>query len=115
MPATGGPEVAEQPLQAGDGPNQSSREIVYLSSTALSFANASCAHCARLVTQVLQGQEGIRSVEVDRVRLRVYVDFDPTQISLEAIRGLMERSGYPTQVAEEDSSDLRLPTPSRAA
>lgn len=64
----------------------------------LAFVNASCAHCARLVTRSLQRMEGILSVEVDRVGQRVLVAFDSTRVSLDTIRSRMEGSGYPTRL-----------------
>ena len=69
-------------------------------SIALSFANASCAHCARIVTRTLQTAEGIWSVDVDQTGQRVLVDFDPTRISIEAIRALMRGAGYPTRLVD---------------
>ncbi len=87
-----------------------------MSKTALSFANASCAHCAHLVTRILQSADGIRWVEVDQGCQRVLVDFDPTVISLESIQGLMEKSGYPSQLADADAPPpLRQLLTTRAA
>lgn len=64
----------------------------------LGFTNASCAHCARVVTRSLQKMSGVLSVEVDRVGQRVLVGYDPTRVSLDSIRSAMEGAGYPTRL-----------------
>ena len=63
----------------------------------LAFANASCAHCARLVTRTLAAVDGVLSVDVDRIELQVVVQYDPSRVSADAIRAVMEGSGYSTR------------------
>ncbi len=65
---------------------------------ALGFVNASCAHCARVVTRSLQKVDGVLSVEVDRAGQRVLVGFDPTRVTVDSIRSSMEGAGYPTRL-----------------
>lgn len=65
---------------------------------ALSFVNATCAHCARVVTRSLERMDGVVSVEVDPVGQRVLVGYDPARTTLESIRSRMERAGYPTRL-----------------
>lgn len=65
---------------------------------ALGFTNASCAHCARIVTRSLQKNEGVLSVEVDPTGQRVLVDFDPRRVSVDSLRMEMEGAGYPTRL-----------------
>lgn len=79
-----------------------------MSRIALSFANASCAHCVQVVTRRLGETDGVRLVEVDRFGKRVRVDFDCTRVSAEAIRSVMERSGYPTRLVDDTP-----PTPAK--
>lgn len=69
-----------------------------MSRVTLSFANASCRHCARLVTRSLQKIDGILSVEVDQVGRRVLVYYDPFRVSVDSILSLMEGSGYSTRL-----------------
>ncbi|MGE5618331.1 MAG: heavy-metal-associated domain-containing protein [Sphingomonadaceae bacterium] len=69
-----------------------------MSRISLTFANASCAHCARVVTRSLQKMDGVLSVEVDRVGQRVLVGYDSTRVSLDTIRSRMEGAGYPTRL-----------------
>lgn len=64
----------------------------------LAFANASCAHCARVVIRSLQKVDGVLSVEVDPEGRRILVGFDPSRVTLDSIRFLMERAGYPTRL-----------------
>lgn len=82
----------------------------------LSFTNASCAHCAKLVSRSLGGVKGVEDVRVDPDELRVWVHFDPSLLSSDSIRKVMERSGYPTQVvARRPALSILRPPLSRAA
>ncbi len=82
----------------------------------LHFANASCAHCARLVSHSLENVDGVDAVNVDRSRSRVVVDFDPARISIDSIRSVMEQSGYPTRLlAEKVIPFPQQPSPRHAA
>lgn len=75
----------------------------------LHFANASCAHCARLVSQSLEKVDGVVGVDIDRLNSRLVVDFDPARVSIDTIRSMMEQTGYPTRLLAERS----LPLPPR--
>jgi copper chaperone CopZ len=68
-----------------------------LSKVDLMFSNASCAHCVRIVTRLLGGEDGVTSIEMDTAAGRLIVGFDAGRTSMESICGLMERSGYPTR------------------
>lgn len=82
----------------------------------LSFTNASCAHCANLVSRSLSSVNGVGDVRVDPNELRVWVHFDPSLLSSDSIRKMMERSGYPTQVvASRSALSILRPPLSRAA
>lgn len=70
-----------------------------MSRIALSFANASCAHCVRVVTRSLEHLTGVGLVRVDPMRQQILVDYDPARVSVESIRMAMERSGYPNRLA----------------
>lgn len=76
----------------------------------LGFANASCAHCARLVTRSLQKVDGIVSVEVDRIGQKLLVVFDPGRVSVDAIRSLLEGSGYSTRLLAATVPLARYPS-----
>lgn len=75
-----------------------SKESSFLGRIALGFSNASCAHCARVVTRSLQKNEGVLGVEVDPSGRRVLVDFDPRRVSVDSLRAQMEVAGYPTRL-----------------
>ena len=64
----------------------------------LHFENASCAHCARLVSQSLRKVEGVLSVDVDQLGQKVTVAFDPSLVTVDSIRSVMEKTGYPTRL-----------------
>jgi len=65
---------------------------------ALGIDNASCAHCARVITCSLKRVDGVISVEVDPYGRQVIVDFDPARISVESIRSVLLSSGYPCRL-----------------
>lgn len=64
----------------------------------LSFANASCAHCARLVRQSLGRVGGVFSVKVDPEDRSLEVGFDPSRLSVDSLRSSLEGLGYPTRL-----------------
>ncbi len=67
----------------------------------LHFTNASCAHCARLVSHSLGKVDGVLSVDVDRIDQKVIVAFDPSRVTVDSIRSIMEETGYPTRLLSE--------------
>lgn len=67
----------------------------------LHFTNASCAHCARLVSQSLRKVDGVLSVDVDRIGQKVTVGFDPSRVTVDSIRSTMDETGYPTRLLSE--------------
>jgi copper chaperone CopZ len=86
-----------------------------LSKVALAFSNASCAHCVRVVTRLLGGENGVTSVGVDTAGGRLIVGFDNGRTSVESICGLMERSGYPTRAVVSVAAAPRVGVLQRAA
>lgn len=82
----------------------------------LHFANASCAHCARLVSQSLKSVDGVLSVDVDQFGEKVTVGFDPSRVTVGSIRLIMEKTGYPTTLLSERTTPFTpRPLSSRAA
>lgn len=75
-----------------------SKEILSLSRVTLGFTNASCSHCARVVTRSLQGVAGVLSVQVDQAGRRVMIHYDPSLVSVDSIQSVMEGSGYSTRL-----------------
>lgn len=75
----------------------------------LHFENASCAHCARLVSQSLRKVEGVLSVDVDRLGQKVTVAFDPSLVTVDSIRSVMEKTGYPTRLLSERITHFSAP------
>jgi copper chaperone CopZ len=69
-----------------------------LSRVTLGFANASCRHCARVVTNSLQQVDGVLTVQVDQVGRRVMVHYDPSRVSIGTLQSMMEGSGYSTRL-----------------
>lgn len=67
----------------------------------LHFANASCAHCVRLISLALRKLDGVTDIEVDPYNSRVVVRFDPELTSIDLIEATMEKSGYPTRPLPE--------------
>lgn len=60
----------------------------------LQLAGMSCQHCVRAVTQALQGIAGVHAAEVSLEPQEAWVDYDPDQASLEAMRAAVEAEGY---------------------
>lgn len=72
----------------------------------LHFANASCAHCVRLVTRSLGSLEGISSVHANPASARLVVRYDPKLVAADSIIEVMERSGYPTTLLSSPVTPL---------
>lgn len=86
-----------------------------LSRIALTATNATCAHCARLITDALSKEKGVTSVHVDSLKARVMVGFDTGQTSAESILGVLKRSGYPARLIAEVPAPTQLRELQRAA
>ncbi|MGB9132479.1 MAG: heavy metal translocating P-type ATPase [Methanosarcina sp.] len=56
-----------------------------------------CGHCQKRVADAISSLEGVRSVEVDLESERATVSFDLQKISLDDIKGAIQKAGYSTE------------------
>ena len=57
-------------------------------------AGISCGSCARHIRKALDGQPGVRTVQVDLAAGEVTVCFDPANTSLQALVETIRENGY---------------------
>jgi len=60
-----------------------------------------CGHCQKRVADAISSLEGVESVEVDLESESATVSFDPQKISLDYIKGAIQKDGYSTEIEEE--------------
>ena len=60
-----------------------------------------CGHCQKRVADAISSLEGVESVEVDLESERATVSFDPQKISLDDIKGAIQKAGYSTEIEKE--------------
>ena len=61
----------------------------------LSVPDISCEHCQKVIEGALGKEKGVTSVKVNVPERKVYLDYDPTAISLEAVGTILDDEGYP--------------------
>ncbi len=54
----------------------------------------SCGHCVMAVTKALKGVDGVSDASVDLGAKRATVLFDPTKVSLDALKEVVRDAGY---------------------
>lgn len=64
-----------------------------------------CPACARRVRSSLDRAGGVRAVAVDVTGRQVSVDYDPSRTTAEAIRGEIERAGFPAEGASAPAAE----------
>ena len=69
-----------------------------LQKTTLQVAGMFCEMCAALIEKELEKQPGVRSAHVRFAQGMVEVEYEPSKISLEQLRSVIEKAGY--RVAE---------------
>jgi copper chaperone len=60
----------------------------------LTVPDISCEHCQREIEGVLQKETGIAAVRVDVPTKQVYLDYDPSAISLHQVAAILDDEGY---------------------
>ena len=53
-----------------------------------------CFSCKPIVEKQLKNEEGIKKIDIDYMKERVVVEFDPVLITKEQIKIKLEQSGY---------------------
>lgn len=60
----------------------------------LSVPDISCEHCQKAIEGALGKEKGVASVKVSVTEKKVYLDYDPSAITLEAVRTILDDEGY---------------------
>lgn len=61
----------------------------------LSVPDVSCEHCIKTVSNTLNQQPSVESVNVDLDQKTVTFSYDPAQVSLDAIEAALAEADYP--------------------
>ena len=62
--------------------------------TILDVPDISCEHCQRAIEGALGKKPGVQSVRVDVPTKRVYLEYDPSAITLETVGTILDDEGY---------------------
>lgn len=65
-----------------------------MSTTTISVPGIHCGHCKNSIEGALRQLDGVVSAEVSVADRNVRVDYDDTQVDLDAIREAIEEQGY---------------------
>jgi copper chaperone CopZ len=60
----------------------------------LTVPDISCEHCQRAIEGALGKEAGVSAVRVDVSSKTVYLDYDPSTISLEHVTEILDDEGY---------------------
>jgi Cu+-exporting ATPase len=53
-----------------------------------------CATCARIIEKHVGKLEGVKDVKTAIMLNKVFVDYDPQKVSIDAIRKALDKTGY---------------------
>ncbi len=75
--------------------------------TILKISGMHCASCAANIENTLRKEEGIKSANVNFAAEKLYLEFDPIEISIARIQKIIEKLGYKTteETFEEEMHD----------
>lgn len=68
-----------------------------MANVTLNVPDISCEHCQNTITQALTPVEGVRSVDVDIPAKQVRVAYDDTQVSVNAMKLILQEEEYPVE------------------
>ena len=71
-----------------------------MASTVLSVPDISCGHCQATITNALTPLAGGRAVTVDIPTKKVTVEYDPSVIQVDQLKGLLAEEDYPVESVE---------------
>ncbi len=60
----------------------------------LNVPDISCEHCQRAIEGALQKEAGVAAVRVDVPTRQVFLDYDPSAISLDQVTAILDDEGY---------------------
>jgi len=75
--------------------------------TILKISGMHCASCAANIENTLRKEEGIKSANVNFAAEKLYLEFDPVEISIARIQKIIEKLGYKAteEIIEEEMHD----------
>ncbi|PIY74883.1 MAG: copper-translocating P-type ATPase [Candidatus Portnoybacteria bacterium CG_4_10_14_0_2_um_filter_43_36] len=75
--------------------------------TILTISGMHCASCAANIENALKQEAGIKSANINFASEKLYLEFDPIEISIARIQKIIEKSGYGAieEAAEEEMRD----------
>ena len=65
-----------------------------VSKVVLNVPDISCEHCQHAIEGALAKESGVVAVRVDVPTKRVFLDFEPSTISLDAVSAILDDEGY---------------------
>lgn len=68
--------------------------MLEMENVTLSVQGMSCGHCVKAVEGGVGELNGVKSVEVSLEDAKVTVAFDPSQVTIEAIKDAIDDQGY---------------------
>jgi len=75
--------------------------------TILRISGMHCASCSALIERALKKEKGIKSINVNLATEKAYLEFDPNEISIDAIKKNIEKLGYGT-VEETFKEEIKI-------
>ena len=60
----------------------------------LAVPDISCEHCQRAIEGALQNEAGVAAVRVDVPTRQVFLDYDPSAISMDKVTAILDDEGY---------------------
>ena len=69
-----------------------------MTNVVLQVPDISCGHCAKTITEALEHKPGVNTVRVDIPTKAVYLAYDDSVLSLDAVSQALDEEGY--EVAE---------------
>ncbi|MCK8827979.1 heavy metal translocating P-type ATPase [Natroniella acetigena] len=74
----------------------------------LKVSGMTCTSCSQRVEKALQQKEGIESAQVNFAVEKAYIEYNPTEIELEQVLGLIDQAGYKAELMDAQQKKLSL-------
>ena len=71
-----------------------------MATSILSVPDISCGHCQAAITNALTPLEGVQAVNVDIPTKKVTVQFDPSVVSVDHFKNVLQEEDYPVESVE---------------
>jgi copper chaperone CopZ len=73
---------------------QDTEEVTVMAKVILDVPDISCEHCQRAIEGALRKEAGVVAVRVDVPTKNVFLDYDPSAISLDQVAAILDDEGY---------------------